>query len=102
MKAIVAAESEGRLEVETLRELVHEERSMRLTSIWGVGQWTADMMSIFYFGDQDVWPETDITVWKTLERLTSKRRNTTRTAALFAPHRSYLAMYMYRIADARP
>ncbi len=71
MKAIVAAHSDGRLEQQTLSRLDHVERSERLTTIWGVGQWTADMMGIFYFGDRDVWPDTDLAVWKTLERLTS-------------------------------
>jgi len=102
MKAIVEAESDGILDVAVLRRLNHEDRSKHLTSIRGVGRWTADMVSLFYFGDKDVWPETDVTVWKTLERLTSKRRRTSRTAAKFAPHRGYLAMYMYRIADAKP
>ncbi len=102
MKAIVTAKSDGLLDLDTLRNLDHTARSRQLTSIWGVGQWTADMVSIFYFGDKDVWPDSDVTVWKTLERLTDKRRKTVRTAERFAPHRSYLALYMYQIADARP
>jgi len=102
MKAIADASAQGRLDVSPLKACGHAERSKQLTSIWGVGQWTADMVSIFYFGDKDVWPDGDVTVWKTLERLTDKRRRTLLTAARFAPHRSYLALYMYRIADAQP
>jgi DNA-3-methyladenine glycosylase II len=101
-KAIVDAYSTGQLDQITLSRLDHTERSERLTTIWGVGQWTADMMGIFYFGDKDVWPDTDLAVWKTLERLTSRRRKTIRTAERFAPHRSYLAIYMWRIADSVP
>jgi DNA-3-methyladenine glycosylase II len=70
--------------------------------IWGVGQWTADMLGIFYFGERDIWPDTDLAVWKTLQRLTSRRRKTTLTAAKFSPQRSLLAKYMWRIADASP
>ena len=99
MKAIMSAHREGMLDADTLRRQKHAARSSQLTSIRGVGQWTADMTSLFYFGDKDVWPETDVTVWKTLHRLTDKRRSLRRTADLFAPHRSYLALYMYRIAD---
>lgn len=102
MKAIVQAESAGDLNVQKLSELDHLERSRQLTEIWGIGQWTADMIGMSYFGDQDVWPENDVTVWKTLERLTSRRRKTLRTAERFSPHRSYLAMYMWAIADAKP
>ena len=100
MDAIAEAFFAGQLDEHSLRRLDHAERSRRLTSIWGVGQWTSDMIGIFYFGDQDVWPAGDMTVWKTLERLTDRRRKTSKTAERFAPHRSYLALYMYKIADA--
>lgn len=102
MKSIVTAETDGLLDTDDLGVMSHEDRSATLTSIWGVGQWTADMMGIFYFGDQDVWPSGDVTVLNTLQRLTNRRRNPDRTAQRFSPHRSYLAMYLYRIADAPP
>ncbi|WP_104202674.1 DNA-3-methyladenine glycosylase family protein [Billgrantia saliphila] len=92
----------GRLEADILRELDHAERSRRLTALWGVGQWTADMVSIFYFGEPDVWPEGDVAARKTLERLTSPRRKTLRTASRFAPYRSHLALYLWRHVDAPP
>jgi DNA-3-methyladenine glycosylase II len=92
----------GRLEADELRRLDHAQRSQRLTALWGVGQWTADMISIFYFGEPDVWPEGDVAARKTLERLTSPRRKTLRTATRFAPHRSYLALYLWRHVDAPP
>ena len=102
MKSIVAAHDSGRLDVGELETMDHEARSRRLTEIWGVGQWTADMIGISYFADPDIWPEQDVTVWKTLQRLTSRRRKTSLTAARFAPYRTYLALYMWKIADARP
>ncbi|MEL6896696.1 MAG: DNA-3-methyladenine glycosylase 2 family protein, partial [Planctomycetota bacterium] len=102
MKAIVAAEREGVLDVKSLKQLRHAERSARLTSIWGVGQWTADMIGMFYFRDADIWPASDITVWKTLQRLTNEDTDHTLTAQEFAPHRTYLALYMYAIKDASP
>lgn len=92
----------GRLEADDLRTLGHAERSQRLTALWGVGQWTADMVSIFYFGEPDVWPEGDVAARKTLARLTSPRRKTLRTAARFAPYRSHLALYLWRHVDAPP
>lgn len=100
MQAIARASEEGLLDVDTLRRLDHGDRSRRLTSIWGVGQWTSDMIGIFYFADPDVWPDGDVTVGKTLERLTSRRRKTANTARRFAPYRSYLALYMYQVADS--
>jgi DNA-3-methyladenine glycosylase II len=102
MKAIAHATLDGQLEVDELRTMDQGDRAHRLTAIWGVGQWTADMMGIFYFGDPDIWPEGDVTARKTLTKLTSARRKTTRTASHFAPYRSYLALYMWRHVDASP
>lgn len=101
-KEVATATQAGQLDVDYLGKLQHETRSEQITQIWGVGQWTADMIGIFFFGDRDVWPAGDVTVCKTLQTLIGKRRSIERSAAKFAPQRSYLALYMYRIADARP
>lgn len=90
------------LDTDELRALSVPERTARLTAIWGVGQWTADMMNMFYFGEPDVWPDGDVAARKALERLTSKRRKTVRTAQMFKPYRSWLALYMWAHVDAPP
>ena len=90
------------LDADELRALSVPERTARLTAMWGVGQWTADMMNMFYFGEPDIWPDGDVAARKTLERLTSKRRKTVRTAERFRPYRSWLALYMWAHVDAPP
>ena len=100
--AIGDAAREGRLDGEALRPLSANERAAELTSLWGVGQWTADMANLFWFGEEDIWPDGDVAARKTLSALTSARRKTVRTAQRFAPYRSYLALYMWRWVDARP
>lgn len=100
MRAIALATLADQLNEAMLDELDHSERTRCLTEIWGIGQWTADMMGIFYFGDPDIWPDSDTAARKNLERLTSRRRKTVRTAARFAPYRSYLALYMWHQVDA--
>jgi len=102
MRAIAAAEQAGELEIEELKRLDTTARTARLTSLWGVGQWTADMTNIFYFGDPDVWPDGDAAVRSTLESLTGKRRKTVLTAARFSPYRTYLAMMLWRYKDNPP
>lgn len=96
MGEIAKAGRAGALNPGVLRRLDHAARSEHLTAIWGVGPWTADMMGIFYFSDPDIWPDGDVAARKTLERLTSRRRSTVRTAERFAPYRSYLALHMWR------
>ena len=102
MRSIAKAARAGELDAAELSKVAHAVRAERLTAIWGVGQWTADMMGIFYFGDRDIWPDGDVTARKTLAKLTSRRRKTVRTAERFAPYRSYLALHMWRHADASP
>lgn len=100
--AIGEATQDGWLDGEALQTLDAEGRAEALTKLWGVGRWTADMANMFWFGEEDIWPDGDVAARKTLERLTSARRKTVRTAARFAPHRSYLALYMWRHVDAPP
>ena len=102
LRGIAERTADGTLDAARLSRLDHAERSAELTALWGVGQWTVDMLSIFWFGDDDVWPDGDVVARKTLARLTSPRRSTVRTAARFAPHRSRLAIYMWRWRDATP
>jgi DNA-3-methyladenine glycosylase II len=102
--AVREAHDAGLLSVRRLRCMNHAQRSEFLTEIWGIGQWTADMTSIFYFGDADVWPEGDMGVYRALCQLTGKRSKSAlaKIAKNFAPYRSFLALYMWRYLDNPP
>jgi len=102
LAGIRAAHREGRLERGRLRALDHAGITAELTRLWGVGQWTSDMAALFYCRCPDVWPEQDVTVYKTFSRLIGPRRKPAKWAARFAPHRSWLALYMWAVVDARP
>ena len=84
-----------------LRKTDAVERAQQLLGMWGIGQWTCDMASIFYFKSPDIWPDGDVTVRKTFSRLIG-RRNPTRAAEQFSPYRSYLALSMWEVVDASP
>jgi DNA-3-methyladenine glycosylase II len=94
-----AAHAAGMLDSPEIHTLDHAMRSERLTQIWGIGQWTCDMLAIFYYRELDVWPESDLAVTRGLRRF-ARRRRPDRVAALFAPYRSLLALYMWRHAGA--
>lgn len=102
--SISMAHAEGRLSPACLKKMSPEQRSARLQSIWGIGPWTADMAAIFYFREPDIWPDGDITVRKTFNRFVSDMGTVPahEAAALFAPHRSLLALYMWRIVERLP
>lgn len=104
LKALAEAEAAGELQRQRLARLAPEARASALTALRGVGPWTADMIALFYFRDPDIWPLGDLAVRKTFERYLAKQRryDLSSAAALFAPHRSVLALYLWRIADNPP
>jgi DNA-3-methyladenine glycosylase II len=98
---IGAAAEAGRLDAAAVRAMDHLARSAHLGAIWGIGQWTCDMVSIFYCRDEDVWPAGDISVTKTFATFIGERQPAT-AAQHFAPYRSILALHMWRLLDATP
>jgi len=102
VKAIARASAEGRLCADALAALPPETRKHRLVETPGVGPWTADMLNIFWFGERDIWPDGDVAARKTFQRLIGPRRKTIVNARRFAPERSRLALYMWRVVDTPP
>lgn len=102
--SIATAHAAGSLSPGRLKKMRPERRSNHLQTIWGIGPWTADMASIFYFREPDIWPDGDIAVRKTFSRFMSEAgpMSDLEAAALFAPHRSLLALYMWRIVERIP
>lgn len=98
------ADLAGQLDQRKLQRLNSAARSQALTALRGIGSWTADMVSMFYFHEPDIWPTGDLAVRKTFERFVTAQTcyDRDRAAGLFAPYRSYLALYMWRIANNGP
>lgn len=99
--AINEAQTAGLLDETVLAAMTPAERAAQLLAIWGVGQWTCDMAAIFYFNDLDIWPEGDVAVRKTFARYIGRKKSSTQ-ARRFAPQRSVLALYMWKIVDRIP
>jgi DNA-3-methyladenine glycosylase II len=99
--SIGAAAEAGRLDAAAVRAMDHPARSAHLRAIWGIGQWTCDMVSIFYCRDPDVWPSGDASVQRMFATFIGQQQPAT-AAAPFTPYRSILALYMWRLLDATP
>lgn len=99
-----AAELAGALDARALRRQDHVTRTASLTRLRGIGPWSADMVSMFFFREPDIWPLGDLAVRKTFDRYVSghPRLDLHSGAAIFAPYRSFLALYMWRIANNGP
>ena len=88
----------GQLTDRRLQRMHHSERTNELMKLFGVGPWTCDMVSIFYFYCEDVWPDGDATVRKVFQQFVA-RGDEVDTVAQFAPYRSYLALSMWALAN---
>jgi DNA-3-methyladenine glycosylase II len=102
--AINEAHGDGRLGAARLRRMDSAARTQALLELHGVGQWTVDMASMFYFAETDVWPLGDLAVARTFHGYLNarQRRRADAYVARFAPNRSYLAFYMWQILDNVP
>ena len=52
-----------------------EKYQNEITSIWGFGRWSADMIAIFYLARMDIWPETDAGINRALFAIFGNKNN---------------------------
>ena len=87
-----------------LRALDDEAAVAELTSIRGVGRWTAEMMLIFAMGREDLLPLDDLAIYQSISELygldpTAKKRQLkaemTAIAERWRPYRSLACLYLY-------
>lgn len=87
-----------------LKRLEDEEIIERLTSIRGIGRWTAEMLLMFRLGRPDVLPATDYGVRKGFALTYRKRALPTPAELLkrgerWRPYRSVASWYLWRAVD---
>jgi DNA-3-methyladenine glycosylase II len=90
--------------IESLHELSDEEVIEALTSVKGVGRWTAQMFLMFRLGRLDVLPDTDLGIQKGVQRVFGLRALPTpervrKIGAKWAPYRSIASWYLWRVLD---
>jgi len=81
------------------RELTDEAVHDELTSIAGVGPWTADMFLMFALGREDVFPVGDLGIRKGMQVLFGEdttRAEMREVAERWQPYRSYASLYVWR------
>jgi DNA-3-methyladenine glycosylase II len=64
---------------------------------WGLSNWSASMLGIFYFGLEDIFPFEDGSIKRAIKSLESV--NIQIFPQLAAPYRSYLALYLWKFLD---
>lgn len=94
LRALSEAILSGNLDLEALPKLSEPEVRKKLTSIKGIGHWTADVYLMFCLQSKDIFPIGDIAVVNTIKELTEAKtkEEITLVAEKWKPLRS-LAVY---------
>jgi DNA-3-methyladenine glycosylase II len=79
----------------------------KLTSVRGIGKWSAQMFLIFDLGRLDVWPESDLGIRKAVKQLCDldqipSSRFVANLGDRFAPYRTVASLYLWRSIDGEP
>ena len=99
---VAEAFAEGVIDPETLALMEPEQVSTTLTSLKGIGPWTAEMFLIFAMGSEDVWSPGDLGLKNAVQAHFGEGVNTEEIATRWAPYRSYAALYLWEYVDQGP
>ena len=94
----------GKLGLRSIGRLADDEVTRRLTTVWGVGEWTTQMFLIFKLGRPDVMPAGDLGVQEGLRILDGLDERPTPEILMarsegWRPLRSLAAWYLWRLTD---
>ena len=96
--------TDGSLALESLDTLDDEAVVEALTSVKGIGRWSAEMFLIFRLGRPDILPVGDVGVQRAMRRLYGLRKHPsparmTALARPWRPYRSVACWYLWRSLD---
>jgi 3-methyladenine DNA glycosylase/8-oxoguanine DNA glycosylase len=95
---------DGDIRLRSVARRPNDEVIAELTSVWGIGEWTAQMFLMFRLGRLDIMPAGDLGVQEGVRRLDRLEERPTpgevkARAEVWAPLRSVAAWTLYRVAD---
>ena len=95
---------DGRLDLHALEGRPDEEVVEVITSVKGLGRWSAEMFLMFRLNRPDIFPVGDLGIVKGMQKLYGMRkppspRTMTRLAEAWRPYRSVAAWYIWRIHE---
>ena len=104
LKELSQAVLSGSLDLTTLRDMPEDEAIAKLSSIWGIGRWTAEMFLMFALEREDVFSPGDLGLRRSMEALYNLPkdihiRELEAIAIRWAPHRTFASRVLWRIRD---
>ena len=103
IKAIFGAKkavNDGEITLKRLSKMDDTEFKRSITNLWGFGDWSAEMIAIFYLGKTNVWSEKDLILNKGINQICDQCELTpNELLKLVDPYQSYLALHIWRYKD---
>jgi len=103
IKAILGAKKEvkeANITLSKLSKMDQNEYKEYITSLWGFGDWSAEMIAIFYLGRTNIWSEKDLILNRGMNEICAESNITPdQLLKLIDPYQSYLALHIWRNKD---
>lgn len=103
IKAILGARvavKSGDITLSKISEMDDETYKKTITSLWGFGDWSAEMIAIFYLGRTNIWSEKDLILNKGINEICDQCELTPdELLKIVDPYQSYLALHIWRHKD---
>ncbi len=106
LKQLSKALTDGALDLRTLATMREEDAVAALSSVWGIGRWTAEMFLIFALQKEDVFSPGDLGLRRSVEAMYGLPKDAPIAkieviAQSWAPHRSYACRVLWKVRDAK-
>ena len=99
IKAILGARvavKSGDITLSKISEMDDETYKKTITSLWGFGDWSAEMIAIFYLGKTNIWSEKDLILNKGINQICDQCKLTPdELLKIVDPYQSYLALHIW-------
>ena len=103
IKSIMGAKkaiNDGLISLEKLEQLSYDDYKKLIKSLWGFGDWSAEMIAIFYLGRTNVWSDGDLMLSKGINEICLDTETSPQHLIdMVDPFQSYLALHIWRLKD---
>ena len=103
IKSIMGAKkaiNDGLISLEKLEQLSYGDYKKLIKSLWGFGDWSAEMIAIFYLGRTNVWSDGDLMLSKGINEMCLDTETSPQELIdMVDPFQSYLALHIWRHKD---
>jgi len=104
LKELSKAVLSGELDLPSLANVPEDEAIEKLSSVWGIGKWTAEMFLMFALHRDDVFSPGDLGLRRSIETLYGLPkdvhiRELEAIAIRWSPHRTFASRVLWRVRD---